>query len=51
MVPSVQVAVLGSWLISRAYGSISSLFGLKRLPLASTSVMKPTPLPLVQPLL
>ena len=45
--PSVQVAVFGSWLISRAYGSSSSLFGLKRLPLASMSVTKPVALPFV----
>ena len=50
-VPSVHVAVFGSWLISRAYGSSSSLFGLKRLPLASMSVTKPVALPFVQVLL
>jgi hypothetical protein len=38
----------GSWDISRAYGSRSSLFGLKRFPCASTSLMKPSVEPLVQ---
>src|ERR1051325_11450633 len=42
-VPSVWVAVCGSWLISPAYGSMRSLFGLKRLPCPSTSETKPAP--------
>src|ERR1700680_891962 len=39
--PSVHVALIGSWLISRAYGAKSSLSGVKRLPTASTSEIKP----------
>src|ERR1700746_1331221 len=41
-VGSLLFGLIGSWLSSSAYGSNSSLFGLKRLPEASTSVMKPS---------
>ncbi|MEO3780923.1 hypothetical protein ABGB16_29790 [Micromonospora sp. B11E3] len=41
----------GSWLISRAYGSSSSLLGLKRLPAASTSATNPAAEPFVQAVL
>src|SRR5260370_11873363 len=46
-VPSLLLGLIGSWLSSSAYGSNSSLFGLKRLPAASTSVTKPADDPLV----
>ena len=47
-VPLLRVAVVGPSVISRAYGSVSSLLGLKRLPLASTSATKPVAEPLTQ---
>src|SRR3954470_13966424 len=47
-VPSLLVGFWGSWLISSPYGSKSSLLGLNRLPLPSTSEMNPVAEPLVQ---
>src|SRR5271157_5303603 len=47
-VGSVLLGLIGLWLSSSAYGSNSSLFGLKRLPAASTSATKPAADPFVQ---
>jgi hypothetical protein len=47
-VASPLSGLIGSWLSSSAYGSNKSLFGLKRLPAASTSLTKPAAEPLVQ---
>src|SRR4051812_19286681 len=54
LAPDANIAVSllrglsGSWLSSSAYGSNSSLFGLKRLPEASTSAIHPADDPFVQ---